>query len=393
MEQTTTKLSVMNVFKFAGAIIAFLIGSGFASGQEVLQFFTNYGLKGILGVFVAMTLFVVLGAVLMRYGFNHRNELASNGIRHYCGKIFGTFMEWYTPFFCFLIGVIMVSGAGATVNEYFGWPNLVGTVGMTVIVFITTLFGFNRLIDIISYLGPLTILFTIVIAGISLLKNPGGLATADDVLRSSKGIIYGAGNQSFSWVLSAFLFVANNIVVGVPFITVLGKSAKNKKEAVLGGVFAGIALMASALLLNLAMLSEIGQVLKVQVPVLLLAGNISPIISFFFSLILLEEIFSTAAPMTWTVAYSLVGRNASKNKYRLIILALTIITFVISQVPFGQLVAVIYPITGYIGVILIFLIIGREIYDFVKHNRSTENSAELAENMKVGLANDATKDK
>ncbi len=140
MEQTTTKLSVMNVFKFAGAIIAFLIGSGFASGQEVLQFFTNYGLKGILGVFVAMTLFVVLGAVLMRYGFNHRNELASNGIRHYCGKIFGTFMEWYTPFFCFLIGVIMVSGAGATVNEYFGWPNLVGTVGMTVIVFITTLF-------------------------------------------------------------------------------------------------------------------------------------------------------------------------------------------------------------------------------------------------------------
>lgn len=70
MEQTKTKLSVMNVFKFAGAIIAFLIGSGFASGQEVLQFFTNYGLKGILGVFVAMALFVVLGAVLMRYGFN-----------------------------------------------------------------------------------------------------------------------------------------------------------------------------------------------------------------------------------------------------------------------------------------------------------------------------------
>ena len=38
---------------YAGAFIAFLIGSGFATGQEVLQYFSSYGYLGILGVVVA----------------------------------------------------------------------------------------------------------------------------------------------------------------------------------------------------------------------------------------------------------------------------------------------------------------------------------------------------
>ena len=31
------------VMKYAGAFIAWVIGSGFATGQEILQFFTSYG--------------------------------------------------------------------------------------------------------------------------------------------------------------------------------------------------------------------------------------------------------------------------------------------------------------------------------------------------------------
>ena len=40
------------VFTFAGAFIAFLIGSGFATGQEVLQYFSSYGYMGLAGVIV-----------------------------------------------------------------------------------------------------------------------------------------------------------------------------------------------------------------------------------------------------------------------------------------------------------------------------------------------------
>ena len=40
------------VFTFAGAIVAYLIGSGFASGQEAMQFFTAYGPAGCFGAVI-----------------------------------------------------------------------------------------------------------------------------------------------------------------------------------------------------------------------------------------------------------------------------------------------------------------------------------------------------
>ena len=38
------KTDWLNVVKYAGAYIAFIIGSGFATGQEIIQFYTSYGI-------------------------------------------------------------------------------------------------------------------------------------------------------------------------------------------------------------------------------------------------------------------------------------------------------------------------------------------------------------
>ena len=35
--------SILNILKFAGAYIAFIIGSGFATGQDIMQYFTSNG--------------------------------------------------------------------------------------------------------------------------------------------------------------------------------------------------------------------------------------------------------------------------------------------------------------------------------------------------------------
>lgn len=42
----TEKKGPLRALTYAGAIIAFLIGSGFATGQEILQYFTSYGYWG-----------------------------------------------------------------------------------------------------------------------------------------------------------------------------------------------------------------------------------------------------------------------------------------------------------------------------------------------------------
>lgn len=44
-------------FQIAGAYIGVIVGAGFASGQEILQFFTSFGWISIAGTCMATLLF------------------------------------------------------------------------------------------------------------------------------------------------------------------------------------------------------------------------------------------------------------------------------------------------------------------------------------------------
>lgn len=76
------KVSVSNVFKLSGAYIAYLIGSGFATGQEVMQFFASFGIYGIFAAIVSALLFCFLGSTLMIKAmiYNLNNQVISLNI-------------------------------------------------------------------------------------------------------------------------------------------------------------------------------------------------------------------------------------------------------------------------------------------------------------------------
>ena len=50
-------LDCKNIFKVTFVIIGTIIGAGFASGQEILIFFNNYGFYGLIGLIFSIILF------------------------------------------------------------------------------------------------------------------------------------------------------------------------------------------------------------------------------------------------------------------------------------------------------------------------------------------------
>ena len=62
-----------DTLRIAGAYVAYVIGSGFATGQEIVQFFTVYGIKGIAGMLVCTVLFAAMGSTLLADGFRYGN--------------------------------------------------------------------------------------------------------------------------------------------------------------------------------------------------------------------------------------------------------------------------------------------------------------------------------
>ena len=51
--QADDRIDMKRVLKTTGAIIGFMIGAGFSTGQETLQYYTSEGCVGIAGAFVA----------------------------------------------------------------------------------------------------------------------------------------------------------------------------------------------------------------------------------------------------------------------------------------------------------------------------------------------------
>ena len=158
------KTDWLNVVKYAGAYIAFIIGSGFATGQEIIQFYTSYGIWGIGSIAISMFLFAWVGGTVTDMGFRTKGMEKVNAYGQICGKWLGTFYEYFVRIFLFAVVVVMISGAGATLNEYYGLNYYVGSLLMAVLIFVAFAFGFNKLLDVIGCIGPVIIVFSIVVA-------------------------------------------------------------------------------------------------------------------------------------------------------------------------------------------------------------------------------------
>lgn len=358
-------VSFRNVWRIGGAIIAFIIGSGFATGQEILQFFTVYGTSSMVGILVAAILLSIISAILIKFG--HRSVKLGqrrDPFNYYLGRVFGPFMRYFTPFNAFLINTIMISGAGAIMNQYFSLPQWVGTLGMTILVYVATQQKLTRLIDVLGTLGPITIAFTAVVGLWTVLFGQGSLDGVNQTLAAMPDLNYAVGQSSAWWLLGAILYVAYTFCGSIPFLNAVGLEARSKKEAIYGGIFGGVGLMFGAFVLNLAMLMNIETATAVEVPVLTMAENIHWLLGLIFTFILVQETFSTSAPMVWTVVNAFDrGENFTPQRRNLVVLGVNVLSLIGAQLPFGELINIIYPFTGYFGLVMIVLAIGKEIKD------------------------------
>ncbi len=344
------KVSPLRVVKYAGAYIAFEIGSGFATGQEILQFYTSYGVYSIGAALISMVLFAWVGASVMKAGYEQARLPGSAAAKPYqllCGPAAGTFFEYFVICYLFAVLAVMVSGAGASLQSYFDVPYYIGGLLMVLLVFLAFAFGLSRLIDVVGAMGPLIIGFTIFVALCAVLSSkgvsPGFFSDADVSGLSSL-------KPASQWWLSGILYVAYNVLSSIAFLMALGKDAASSREAAAGGILGGVMLMVTVLFMNTALALHLDEVSESVVPALELAKHISPAAGMIFVIVMILGIFSTAAPMLWTICDSL----AEPGKGALILaLLVSLDALILGQLPFDRLIAVIYPYTGYLGLILL----------------------------------------
>ena len=96
------KVNIKEILTLAGTYISVCIGSGFATGQEIMQFFSAHGMISILSNTICMGIMAYCGASLFEIG-NQKNLKSSNDIFEYlCGKHIGIYLKDLCQYFSFV---------------------------------------------------------------------------------------------------------------------------------------------------------------------------------------------------------------------------------------------------------------------------------------------------
>lgn len=333
-----------DTLRIAGVYIGTIIGAGFASGQEILQFYTGYGWWGILGTLTTVVLYPLLGYYLVVLGKRVRASSHKGVIYHICGKYLGFVIDLLLAFFLFGVGVIMVAGSGSLFQQQFGLQPAVGYAIMAVLVIIALLLSLRRLLEVISIITPFAFVLVIILAIYAAVTANTTGVDLEVVARTQEQL------ASPHWLLSALLHVSFNVAITVSIMAIIGATEKDYKAAKRGAVLGGITLGVIALVINLAMYFNINELVGTDMPMLIIASHVSPFVGYAMAVVLLAMIFNTAVP----TLYSFTARffTVDTGRFKIAAVVVGIAAFGLGFVGFTELVNTVYPLLGYVGFVI-----------------------------------------
>ena len=362
----SSRIDWKTALKIGGAYAAFQIGAGFASGQETMQYFGSFG--GIYPFVLPLIIFafvVVYSISNYRVGATENFEDPNMAFEYYCGNTLGKILNIFTNITIALTSLVMFAGAGATVNQYLGVPVWVGAVLIGVVSAVVVCLGLEKVTNVLGGCGILIIalmafvgIYTFITADVSIMEGQKNIQQYVDEGIFLQAQAFGGHNP----ILTTISFAGLGFGLILTFNVSMGKSCRNMKTCVASAICSaafyviGIFTVLFTMLLNLDYIASI----KASVPMLAAVANVIPILELPYTIIVLIGVFTTIAGYLWTVGRR-CGEDKSLRQRVVVIVVAAIGTTVGSLIPLDQLVNILFPIMGYIGIVIFILLVVTDI--------------------------------
>lgn len=307
-------LRLGKVLSFCGACIAFYIGAGFATMQEIIQYVASYGSQLWIVIAVNAAIYIYTDLSFATNGSRLKLERGGDIYKHYCGKYIGNFFDYFSALFCCACFIVMCGGTNATAQQQWGLPNGVGAVILTVFVIATVIFGLDGVINTLGKVGPVIILFILIVSVISIFNGAGNLADHIKAVDENLHEITQVGNGNP--FLSGASYAGFMLLWFASFLAEIG--SKNRvKEVNIGMFFSAIFIMGTMVIASIALLSHIHITAQADIPALILANNISPLLASVFAVIIFCGIYTTSVHFFGPVSEELKKREPRSTRFTL----------------------------------------------------------------------------
>jgi len=323
--------------------IGTIVGAGFASGREVMQFFTRFGEIGPILIALASVFFVFVGAKIMLLAAEIKARSYEDLNKHLFGERTGKVISQVMLVVILAVNAVMLAGAGSIFAE--NWP-LGRQFGMMVTVTICYLLlirGMSGILAINSLVVPSMAAFAVILLA--------GTPDFGPMFRAQEAA---DAPLLVAW-MSPLLYAAFNLTMAQAVLVPLGSQIRDarilKRGAWLGGIGIGLLLLAGHLIMS-AHLPEIN---RYDIPMAAVARDFGAWIHFSYVFLIFSEILTTML----ADIYGLTAQIAQKTRLASgsISAALLMICFLVGQFGFGPLLSTLYPLFGFFSLIWLYLMI------------------------------------
>lgn len=333
--------SILQVsFTYVGTVV----GAGFATGQEIIQFFTRYGWLATLTIGISSLLFVWLGIKLMLLSHDVKARSYEDLNKLLFGAKAGEWISLFTLVTYFGVTTVMLAGAGSVFKEQFHLPFQLGLLITLFFAFIVLKKGIKAILAVNSVVVPLMLSFSFAVVWNNW-DSPGSgnwLQLTSD---------YSLGRIWFAPVL----YAAFNLSMAQGVLVPLGSQMKDRSVllwgGVLGGIFIGLMLLAG----HFALSAQMPGISRFDIPMGQLIQELGPLLQLLFIGVIYGEIFTTLIADVYGLSTQLEQRTRLSSNW--ILLLILLLSYLISQLGFKALLSTLYPLFGLVSTAWLVMII------------------------------------
>ncbi|MCG7274475.1 hypothetical protein MHJ82_09115 [Corynebacterium afermentans] len=327
----------------AASFVGIVVGAGFASGMEALQYFVAYGTNGFYGVILASVTMLFAATAFMTFGSYFLAREHNEVFYNVTSKPAAFIMDWSAVACMFSVGFVMFAGAGSNLRQSFEWPIWVGAVAMLALMLIVGRFDVDKVSSVIGWATPLLVVFVLIgsiysFTQVDVSWSEVGSYAQQEVSRAD-GTPY--------WWLGALNHTGLNALCGVSMALVMAGDEFDTKSTRLGGILGGVIYAVMLALLVTSLLIQVESVNGNDMPLLAVIDNVDPVLGFIMTWVIFLMVFNTCLGMFYALAKRLT-RKKPERFYPVYAIA-CIVGFGLSFAGFQPLVSSLYPILGYLG--------------------------------------------
>jgi uncharacterized membrane protein YkvI len=329
-------------FTYTGTVV----GAGFATGQEILQFFTKYGWMATFTIGVASFLFVWLGIKMMLLAHDVGAKSYEDMNRILFGPKVGRWVSLFTLFVLFGVATVMLAGGGSVFSEQLNISYQIGLLFTLLLAFLVLMRGMKAILAINSIVVPMMLFFSIVLV-LYTWNKPG----------SENWLQLKTNYSAFHVWFAPLLYSAFNLAMAQAVLVPLGGKIKDRSTLLWGGVLGGVGIGLMLLAGHFALAAQMPGIVQYEIPMGTIISKLGGSLQILFIFVIYGEIFTTFIADIYGLSLQIEQRFSVP--YRLAIPIVLLLSYAVSQIGFKTLLSSLYPLFGLISITWLVMLIYR----------------------------------